>query len=141
MDREIVERLLQLLKGYVRDLKEVQGVSLGEYLKDVKTQRFVERTLQIAIEASLDVGHHIISSEGLREPESNREVFRILGEEGILPPHLQKRLEEMASFRNLLVHSYGKIDNTIVYGILNKRLQDFEEFMECIIRYLDRKEG
>jgi len=132
VDRIIIERLISLVNGYLNDLKPVQDVSFSQYSKDIKLQRFVERTLHIAIEASLDIGNHIISDEGLREPEDNRDIFNVLGEKGIITDKLQKRLQDMASFRNLIVHSYAKIDNEIVYGILKKRLGDIEEFMKVI---------
>ena len=132
VDRIIIERLISLVNGYLNDLKPVQDVSFSQYSKDIKLQRFVERTLHIAIEASLDIGNHIISDEGLREPEDNRDIFNVLGEKGIITDKLQKRLQDMASFRNLIVHSYAKIDNEIVFGILKKRLGDIEEFMKVV---------
>ena len=132
VDRLIIERLTSLINSYLNDLKPVQDVSFSQYSKDIKIQRFVERTLHIAIEACLDIGNHIISDEGFREPEDNRDIFNVLGEKGIITDKLQKRLQDMASFRNLIVHSYAKIDNEIVYGILKKRLGDIEEFMKVV---------
>lgn len=132
VERAIIERLFSLIKGYLNDLKPVQGVSFSEYTKDIRLQRFVERTLHIAIEACLDIGNHIISDEGFREPEDNRDVFKVLGENGIITESLQKRLQDMASFRNLIVHSYAKIDNEVVFGILKKRLGDIEAFIKAV---------
>jgi len=132
VDRLVLERLFSLINGYLNDLKSVIDVTFAEYAKDVKLQRFTERTLHIAIEACLDIANHIISDERLREPEDNRDVFKILGENKIISARLQKKLEDMASFRNLIVHSYAKIDNEIVFGILKKRLRDIEEFMKVV---------
>lgn len=128
----IMERLFSLIKGYLNDLKPVRDISFSQYSKDIRLQRFVERTLQIAIEACLDAGNHIISDEGFREPQDNRDIFRILRENGIISEGLQKKLENMASFRNLIVHSYAKIDNEIVFGILKKRMSDMETFMKVV---------
>lgn len=132
VERAVIERLFGLINGYLNDLKPVQGVSFSQYSKDIRLQRFVERTLHIAIEACLDIGNHIISDEGFREPEDNRDVFKILGENGIITGSLQKRLQDMASFRNLIVHSYAKIDNEVVFGILKKRLGDIEAFIKAV---------
>lgn len=132
VERAIIERLFSLIKGYLNDLKPVQGVSFSEYSKDIRLQRFVERTLHMAIEACLDIGNHIISDEGFREPEDNRDVFKVLGENGIITESLQKRLQDMASFRNLIVHSYAKIDNEVVFGILKKRLGDIEALIKAV---------
>lgn len=138
VDSAIADRLLGLLESYVRDLRSLQDMSFAAYRDDVRTQRFAERTLHIAIEACLDLGNHIIADEGFREPADNRSVFKVLGEQGILEPTLQDRLMDMASFRNLLVHSYGTIDQTIVYGILQKRLGDLESFAAAVTRYRRR---
>lgn len=132
VDKVILERLLSLINGYLNDLSSVKDVKFSEYSDDIKLQRFVERTLHIAIEACLDIGNHIISDLGLREPEDNRDIFKILAENGTITGRLQKRLQDMASFRNLIVHSYAKIDNEIVFGILKKRLGDIEEFMKAV---------
>ena len=44
--------------------------------RDVREARFVLHTLQIAIQAALDVASHIVSDERLEEPETNRELWR-----------------------------------------------------------------
>ncbi len=41
---------------------------------DLREQRFVEHTLQIAIQAALDVASHIVSDRRLGEPRTNREL-------------------------------------------------------------------
>jgi len=91
----------------------------------------------ICIEASLDIGHHIITVEGYRSPTNNSDVFVILGEQAILPRELVPRLVEMARFRNLLVHEYTRLDNALVYGILSRRLGDFDEFARAVVAYLE----
>ena len=79
--------------------------------------------LQISIEAMIDIGHHIISDEGFREPQSYRDVFKVLAENMFLPEDELPQYENIASFRNILVHHYGKIDDSIVYGIFRNNLK------------------
>lgn len=136
VDRAVAERLLGLVQQYLRDLEPLRGMPVSAYLGDVRTRRFAERTIQIAIEACLDLGHHVIADEGYREPRDNRDVFRVLTEAGILPSPLLPNLENMASFRNLIVHSYGSIDDRLVHGILQRRLQDLSAFADAICAHL-----
>ena len=96
----------------------------------------VERSLQVAIEASLDVGRRIIAIESLPHAENNQAVFQILHEAGIVPSELLSTLINMTRFRNLIVHDYARIDDTAVYGILIKRLDDFDAFAAVIQTYL-----
>lgn len=136
VDREVVERLLGLLEGYVNDLKSAQGINFADYTADIRTKRFVERTLQIAIEATLDLGYHLIADEGFREPEDNKDVFKVLAENRIIDVSLLESLQPMASFRNLIVHDYAKIDDEIVFGILQRRIADFTAFAQRIADYI-----
>lgn len=138
VDREIVECLLGLLEEYIDDLESVKGISFKEYKSAKQVRRFVERTLQIAIEACLDIGWHIISDEGLPEAENNREVFAVLADSKVIDMEIVSTLQNMASFRNLIVHDYAKIDDEIVYGILKKRIGDFRKFSKMIARYARR---
>jgi uncharacterized protein YutE (UPF0331/DUF86 family) len=92
--------------------------------------------LQIAIEDCLDIGKHIIAEEAFRVPKDNQDIFVVLYDEGIIPKRLLTRLIDMAKFRNLVVHDYVRIDNAIVYGILNRRLVDFEAYARAIQKYL-----
>ncbi len=48
-------------------------------------------------------------------------------------------LLEMARFRNLIVHDYARIDDARVYGILKKRLSDFDAFAEAVRAYLEKE--
>jgi len=55
-------------------------------------------------------------------------MFRVLKEEGVIGKELATKLEDMARFRNLLVHRYGEVDNTKVLEIIKHNLKDIGEF-------------
>ncbi len=93
-----------------------------------KTQRIVERTLQLAIEVCADVAAHVIADRALRAPSTYAEAFEILGEAGLLERDLRDVLVRMARFRNLLVHEYARIDPDLVVRVLRENLADFERF-------------
>ena len=118
-------------------MRELQKIDFATYSTSMVTRRAVERTLQIAVEACLDIGKHIIAQDRYRFPVDNKDVFIILAEEQIVPSDLLPNLIDMARFRNLMVHDYARIDDGIVYGILKRRLGDFDRFGAAIIHYLD----
>lgn len=132
IDPQAVQQRLKLLAEYVGDLEAVQDTTWEEFLADKKLRRYVERTIQLAIECCLDIGHHVISAEGLREPSDNRDVFRVLAEAGYIPAPLLPAFERMAGFRNLLVHEYARIDPAVVHGVLKKRVSDLKQFAALI---------
>lgn len=132
VDREIITEKLKFLTEYIADLEEERNVSFDEFNRNKKLRRYVERTFQLAIECCLDIGSHIISSERLREPEDNKDIFVVLVENKYLPVDELDNLKKMAQFRNLIVHSYAKIDPEILYGILQKNIQDLKRFARNI---------
>jgi uncharacterized protein YutE (UPF0331/DUF86 family) len=138
VDRVLLERILADIKANIRDLKDANDITWEVYRTDKRARRFVERTLHITIEACIDIAQHIISDEGLREPMSYRDTFAVLAEHGILRPSDLPRFEDIASFRNLIVHYYERVDDTIVYGVFKQNLSDFDIFADRILEYLQR---
>jgi uncharacterized protein YutE (UPF0331/DUF86 family) len=120
------------------ELRELQSADYDEYVSNYMIHKTVERVMQTAIEACLDIGRHLIAREGFRYPEDNKEVFRVLAEEDVIPRDLLPRLEGMAGFRNVLVHGYAEIDDSRVYENLQERIGDFDEFARAIVAYLNR---
>ena len=137
-DEVILERLF-LLRDEVTYLKhERDGLRTFQAYRDNKRLRkAIERSLQVAVEACLDIGRRVIALEGFRYPENNQDVFRVLAEEEVVWANLLPTLLEMARFRNLIVHDYARIDDARVYGILKKRLGDFDTFAEAVRAYLE----
>lgn len=72
-DPDLVAKKLAFIETCVRELREIARPA--EIGRDVREERFVEHTLQIAIQAALDVAAHVVSDERLGEPASNRELF------------------------------------------------------------------
>lgn len=128
---------MRLLNEYVSDLAALQEVDFETYTENKLLRRAVERTLQLAVEACLDIGQHIIALEGLRVPADNKDVFVILGEESIVPSPLLPALVAMAKFRNLIVHDYARIDDSVVFGILRRQLGDLNAFAQAVAAYLE----
>ncbi len=132
VNREVIQSKLTSLSEYIKDLEEVQGVSLAEFRANKMLRRYVERTLQLAIEVCLDTGNHIISDLMLREPLSNRDVFIILVENGYLGTEKQESFIKMAGFRNLVIHDYARIEPEIVFSVLRNNLSDLKYFTSKI---------
>jgi len=129
-DAPLVSKKLALIETYVRELEQISEPERLE--RDVRERRFVEHTLQIAIQAALDVASHIVSDERLGEPNSNRELFETLGSGGWLQPPLCVKLAMMAGFRNIVVHGYAEVDVAIVRDVLRNHLSDLIEFVSAV---------
>ncbi len=122
-----------------RNLKEIELIiSEGEedFLKNNRTILAGKHALLESIEACIDISNHIIASMGLRRPEDYKDVFAIIQENNIIAKPLSERLQDMAGFRNLLVHFYAKVDNKKVFSIMQKDTKDISEFVKKILKYI-----
>ncbi len=138
VDRALILRKLAQLEEYLKQVGEFSSISVEEYAGDWKTQRIVERTLQMMIETCTDIANHIISDEGLRAPDSYSDTFKVLFENRIIDEKLFDTMSKMAKFRNIIVHQYDTIDATIVVTILKKHLKDFMLFKDAVIQYINQ---
>jgi uncharacterized protein YutE (UPF0331/DUF86 family) len=129
-DSELVAKKLAFIETCVRELRTLARPE--RIADDVREQRFVEHTLQLAIQAALDVGSHIVSDERLGEPDTSRDVFRLLERGGFVSSDLGKRLEQMAGFRNVVVHLYQDVDLGIVRDVVENHLDDLLAFAAAI---------
>jgi uncharacterized protein YutE (UPF0331/DUF86 family) len=138
VEQAVIERHLVQLEEYLRDLDEVKSkYTLEDYKENKIIRRYTERTLQVAIEACLDLASHIISYRGFREPLDNKDCFQVLLENGIISTDLADKLKRMAQFRNVVVHDYIRINPEIVYAIVQKNIPDVVTFAQIIEkRYL-----
>jgi uncharacterized protein YutE (UPF0331/DUF86 family) len=138
VDEALLLRNLAELENYLGQIKEYDDIVVEQYVRDWKTQRIVERTLQMMIETCVDIAGHIISDKRYRVPKSYGETFRILREENVLGEGLCETMEKMAKFRNIVVHSYDKVDAEIVVNILRNHLDDFLHYRNAILAFLKR---
>ena len=140
VDKLLVGRKLAQIDTYLKQVGDYSKISLNQYKIDWKTQRIVERTLHILIEACVDIANHIISDQDMRLPTGYADTFKVLMEKKVIGKDLCGTLEKMARFRNVVVHQYETIDPAIVVSILHRNLRDFEKYKKAIIKYLSSQE-
>lgn len=131
----IVAKLGQL-RTYLGYLEGYRGRGLDELRRDHTLRGAIERYLQLAAEAVLDVCDMVIVKDGLKRPEEYRQAIIILGESGVLPVAFAERLAPLAGFRNILVHEYAEVDLAQVHRHLRQDLPDLDRFVREIQNHL-----
>lgn len=94
--------------------------------------------LQAAIECCADIGAHLVATDTRRRAEDYRSIFRILGEEGVIPVEVAVAMEPAASLRSRLVHAYDQIDDRRVHEMLRSAPATLRAFAKSVASYLDR---
>lgn len=134
---EVIENRIKKLQNYLEKLYELKKINKKEFIADFRNSNSTKYLLQVSIECCLDIANHIIASEKYRSPSDYADSFRILNEQKIVADSLINRLIEMAKFRNRVVYIYWKVDEDLVFDILQNYLNDFELFIQSILKVLE----
>jgi len=137
-DRESLRVRLDKLRQFQKLLKGYRKVPWKVFKDELTIQGAAQHYFLLAIECCLDIGEIIIADRQFRHPTDNRDVFRILGEEKVLPKRFAERFMLAAGFRNLLVHGYTKIDLAKVYEHLRDDLDQFSDYARHISRFVEK---
>ena len=128
VDQDVVARRLLSLSESLRELERPEAGDATALAGNAVLRAAVERWLQVAIEACMDVAYHVVASQGWTPPESARAAFGALAAHGMLPSDLTHRLGSAAALRNVLVHDYVSIDLERLARIVRDDLGDLRDF-------------
>ncbi|NQU03806.1 MAG: DUF86 domain-containing protein [Syntrophaceae bacterium] len=133
MQNEVIQNKLARIEEYITKLDEILHDEFEEYEKDWKAQMIAERGLQILVEIIIDVANRLIAIKNWGPTTSSAGSIRLLALKKVVSseePYLK-----MIKFRNFIVHDYDKVDNAIVFSILEKNLGDIRKFRDEILKY------
>ena len=133
VDRDLLLRKAADIDRYLGELSEFRAIDASAYAANWKTQRIVERTLHLAIEACMDLADHFVADRRLPVPETAAGAFLALSDSRALDPALAGALARMVAFRNILVHDYARLDPQIVLRVLAHDVDDIRRFRDAIL--------
>ena len=125
-DPDLLAKKLAFIETCVKELRRLGKPEDVE--SDLKEERFITHTLQIAIQAALDAASHIVSDQRLGEPHTNRELFELLSKNDWISAERAMTMRDIAGFRNVVVHGYQDLDLRILKDIVDNHLQDLLDF-------------
>lgn len=112
------EESVSVLQEYAR-----RFTTLDPYQADARARDVVERNVQIAVQALIDLGDDLISLRGWGRPATAPAAFSVLAQRGVLSRSLADSLRRWIRLRNVLVHEYATIDSRRVHQALRTRLR------------------
>jgi len=123
---EVIRKRLGKLDEYLAILHRLRGYTFEEFVADPEHYGSAERFLQLAIEALIDLGNHVIADLRLGTVDWYSDIPRLLCEAGYINPETRENWIRMIGFRNVLVHDYLEVDRKLVYEVMQEHLEDFE---------------
>lgn len=136
VDRDIIVAKAASVKRHIDRIKYKRNVTVEMFLEDLDRQESILFNLQMAIQNCIDIAAHIISDEGLGVPGSTNDMFYLLESNGYLDFHTVEKMVKAVGFRNLIVHEYAKVDLALVYRIAQANLDDFNGYLQSVLRKL-----
>ncbi len=88
--------------------------------------------IERACQATIDMATHIIAKKKLGIPQSSADAFLLLFNNKIIDDKLLHSLQAMSGFRNIAVHEYQTLDNSILKYIGEEGYKDFEIFCKTL---------
>jgi uncharacterized protein YutE (UPF0331/DUF86 family) len=136
IDKILIEKKLRKIEEFLKELEAAPVKSFEEFKANVVSRRFIERNIELAIEQMVDICKHLVSGLDLKEPETYAECFESLAGSSIIREESVAKFQAMVRFRNMLIHIYDGIDDSITYGIYTKHTGDFMLFISQLREFL-----
>ena len=135
MDQVIIAEKLESLRRCMQRIEDKTPEDAGSLIRDIDLQDILVINLTRAVQISIDIGSHIISTTNQTLPQTMGDIFTKLHELGAISQETNERLRKAVGFRNIAVHNYEAINWEIVYAICRNSSQDFRQFAQEICRY------
>ena len=133
VDKSLVLRKIERIDAYLKHVRQKRDPGFEVFRKDIDLQSIVLFNLIQSIQASVDIGAHIISDSEWGVPGSQADIFEILAQHKIISKQLSQGMIKMVGFRNRIVHEYEEIDLRIVYDVWQKNGRDVDKYCKSVV--------
>ena len=128
LDADVVRGRCQEIGQSLGRLERIRSEGRQAFLASDDTKDIACYRLLIAIEAALALCYHVSARRLRSVPDDYAGCFVSLERGGLIGTDLSARLQQMARFRNLLVHVYWTVDYDRVFDVLEHHTGDLREF-------------
>jgi uncharacterized protein YutE (UPF0331/DUF86 family) len=120
---DTIRERLALIRVHLTELAATAKLPREQFLSDRKEQWAAAYALQVAVQALLDAGAHILSGRFKESPRDYADIVPQLVRRRVLDAELGDRLRKLSGFRNVLVHEYTIVD----YALVHEKLGDLDD--------------
>lgn len=137
MDRAVIGQKLESLRRCLARIRSKQPFNAEQLAADFDLQDIVALNLTRAVQLSVDMAAHIVSSLELPAPTTMGESFDRLFQAHLIDAVLAQQLKAAVGFRNVAVHNYSNVNWQTVHAIVLNHLQDFDAFAKAVLQHQD----
>jgi uncharacterized protein YutE (UPF0331/DUF86 family) len=136
MGVSFIDERLSLIERCVDELRRFSSPERIE--TSIRERRFVERELQLAIQAMLEVASHLTSVEHDPTRAADPGLIFSLIQQGAVDPYLGGSLVQGATFCRPLGRPYPDLAPSVLRTVLERHLDEIGEFVISIRDYVGR---
>ncbi len=139
-DKERVYEKIAFIREQIADIHSLIGEkSYEEIINDQWIIKGLKYSLQISVEALIDIAYHLSAKHYKHAPADARDALKLLTSKQVLRNDQHEKYSAMIGFRNRMVHGYQQISNDRVYSIAREELEIFESFIEQVLTLLQNE--
>ncbi|HAP31472.1 MAG TPA: hypothetical protein DCQ14_00215 [Firmicutes bacterium] len=139
VNRQVAERKLSKLKGYLEELSAYQDLSWDEYRASFPHRRTVERLLQLIVDVAVDINTHAVVDAKESPPADSFDSFMRAANLGMFPDEFAQKIAPSTGERNIIVHEYEKIDDALVYQSIRVALPMYRQYLAFVRDFLEHQ--
>ncbi|CCO09149.1 conserved hypothetical protein [Desulforamulus hydrothermalis Lam5 = DSM 18033] len=133
MINDVILNKTQVIKRCKKRIQEEYDNNFQNLLNYTRQDSII-LNIQRACEAAIDLAMHVVAEKKLGLPQSSRQAFDLLYENGLIERELSERLKAMVGFRNIAVHDYQSVNLNILQKIIENHLADLETFAGILVK-------
>lgn len=132
-DRKRLIQYGEILERTLRDWEtHAPRTTLNELRRDRPKCLFLCYAMEATIQTALDISNHLIAANGWEKPGTYRESFGALENHGLIRGPLCRKLQDLAGFRNVLVHRYPELKIPLVHKHLRRSHKPMRLFLRRV---------
>ena len=131
-DKERIAKYLDQIASETTDLQQILSRSDEEILRDRHIVKALKYSTIVIAEAIAGTLQYILAKRHNVVVDGYMEVFKKSKEHQILSDELLDRLQPFIAFRNMLVHHYWRVDDSVFLQNLRDGREEFRAFIRGI---------
>ncbi|QOC22407.1 DUF86 domain-containing protein [Wenzhouxiangella sp. AB-CW3] len=133
MASAVIHEKLESLRRCLGRIRQRRPETVQALKEDVDVQDILSVNLTRAVQLCVDIASHLLVTTDEAPPETMGQSFDRLANAGVISRPVADRMKAAVGFRNIAIHSYQEIDWEIVFAIVTRHLDDFEDFARAVV--------
>lgn len=135
MDKIVLEKKIDSILRCLNRIETRLPKTEMDFFNDYDAQDVVILNLTRAIQLSVDIATHSLSTTQASVPPTMADAFVNLERTHIITAEIADKMKRAVGYRNVAVHCYDDINLSITYEIAQKHLGDFKQFIQQILAF------